>query len=193
MKKSILSVFAIAAIAAVPVAASQAKPPAGKGNEAKPPAAGKGNELKPAAGRGEEAKPPAGKRDEPKRAARKGTQRGPGVRSHGRSKRCSKLQRVGFVVEGTFGGYADPDLTVDVVEANRHARGWMAAGGSTFSTAGARVLFDGVTDGDGDGSVTFADVESTDQAIVVGKLRRPKKRCAGDVALAVRRIEIVRP
>jgi hypothetical protein len=150
MKKSILSMLAIAAIAAVPVAGAQAKPPAGKGKH-------RVTKL-----------------------------------NKGKSKKCAKLQRVGFVVDGTFGSYADPDLTVDVVEANKHARGWVAANGSTFSTTGASVAFEGVTDGDADGLVSFADVTSTDQVIVVGKLSRPKKGCTGARSLVVRHVQITR-
>jgi hypothetical protein len=152
MKKSLLSVLAIGAIAVVPVAGAQAKPV---------------------------------------HKINKGQSKAKSVK--GKSKKCAKLQRVGFVVDGTFGSYADPDLTVAVVEANRHARSWVAANGSTFSTAGARMAFEGVTDGDTDGFVTFADVLSTDQVILVGKLTRPKKGCTGDQSVVVRHVHVIRP
>ena len=152
MKKSVLSLVAIAAIAAVPVAGAEAKPRDGK--------------LK---------------------------QHRVSKLDRGKAKRCAKLQRVGFVVDGTFGGYVDPDLTVDVVEANRHARNWIAANGNAFSTAGASVAFEGVTDSDLDASVTFADVVGTDQVILVGKLSRPKRGCTGDQSVVVRHVQVTRP
>jgi hypothetical protein len=157
MKKVLLSVLAIAAIVAVPVAGAQAKPPAYKVNKGK--ALGKAKAK---------------------------------AKAKGKARRCAKPQRVGFVVDGTFGSYTDPDLTVNVVEANKHAGGWVAANGSTFPMAGVAAAFEGVTDGNADGLVSFADLTSTDQVIIVGKLSRPKKGCTGSTSVVVRHVHVIR-
>jgi hypothetical protein len=117
--------------------------------------------------------------------------------SHGLSGqhgRCAKPQSVGFAAAGTLAGYTAGSVTLTVTRANKHARTFIAGAGSTFSTAGARVRFDGVTDADGSGTVDFADVLPTDVVRVIGKVSRPKHGCpAGDAALTLRKVQVVRP
>src|SRR5215212_11476193 len=69
-----------------------------------------------------------------------------GHESHGAKGKCAKLHAVGFSAAGTLTGYTADSVTLDVKRANKHARGYIDAAGSTFSLSGARVKFAGVTD-----------------------------------------------
>ncbi len=109
-----------------------------------------------------------------------------------KSKRCAKAKKVGFVVKGTFGSSDGITLTVGDARGNKHARGWLAQNGAEFSLDGIAVSFEGVTDADADGTVDLDDVQPTDQVRVIGKLAQPKKRCAGESTLTVRKIKVVR-
>lgn len=108
-----------------------------------------------------------------------------------KSKKCRKLHAVGFSVRGSLAGYDAASVTLEVGEANKHARVYLAANPPTFATAGASLRFEGVTDADGDG-VGLEDVVSTDRVEVVGKLVQPKKGCAGETSLSVRRVVVTR-
>ena len=109
-------------------------------------------------------------------------------------KKCTKTQAVGFTAAGTDAAYADGNLTFTVAEANKHARGHLAgATRPTFSTVGAKVAFDGVTDADGNGVVDLADVAPTDRVAVAGKLTQPLKGCTGATKLAIQKIVVTRP
>ena len=125
----------------------------------------------------------AGERDSSER--RSGERRG-------RSKRCRKPTRRGFVVRGSLAGHDADSVTLEVARANRHARRWLRDNGPTFDTSRARVSFEGVEDGNGDGAVDLADVVATDRVRVIGKLSVPKRGCDGDTELAVRKVSVVR-
>jgi hypothetical protein len=117
-----------------------------------------------------------------------------GHESHGPKGKCAKVQSVGFSAAGTLAGYTADSVTVDVKRANKHARGYIAAAGSTFSLGGARVKFAGVTDADGSGSVDFADVLPTEVVKLTGKVSRAKKGCpVTESALKLRKVQVVRP
>ncbi len=109
-----------------------------------------------------------------------------------KSKRCAKQHRVGFVAGGTLAGFDGQSVTLTVQRANRHARRYLESNPPTFSTVGARVSFVDVTDA-GDNGVGFEDVLATDRVAVIGKLSVPKRRCTGEVSLAVRKVVVVRP
>ena len=112
----------------------------------------------------------------------------------GKPKKCEKLIRVGFTVNGTFVMWDESmqRVTVLVSRANKHARRWLnQSNDPVFSTIGARVKFVGVTDNGG--PVGFGDVERTDRVKVRGKLRMPKKRCEGDTTLNIKKIKVKRP
>ena len=112
---------------------------------------------------------------------------------HGKQKRCSKVHSVGFQVKGTLAGYTADDVTLTVKRGNKHARTYLGDGPATFTLAGAKVSFVGVTDANGDGKVGFEDVAEGDKVKVGGKLAKPKKRCEGESKLTVRRVKVVRP
>jgi hypothetical protein len=107
-------------------------------------------------------------------------------------KRCAKSQKVGFAVVGTLNAYADPELTVDVIEANKHARGWIAEHGSAFDVTGAEATFEGIEDADANGAVGFEDALAGDSAELGGKLLRPKPRCDGETTLRLDRVAVTR-
>ncbi len=110
----------------------------------------------------------------------------------GGGKKCEKRIRVGFTINGTFASWDDPDVTVDVRRANRHARRWLnQPNDPVFSTTDARVKFVGVTDNGG--PVNFGDVVVTDRVKVRGKLSKPKKSCEGETTLKVKKIKVKRP
>jgi hypothetical protein len=110
----------------------------------------------------------------------------------GSSAKCGKPHGVAFVVGGTFTSYADPDLTVEVSQTNRHARRWLESNEPTFSSESAVVSFLGVTDADGSGAVGFGDVVGTDRVRVIGKLVKPKRGCEGDEDIVARKIKVSR-
>jgi hypothetical protein len=103
--------------------------------------------------------------------------------SPGSSAKCKKPHGVAFVVGGTLTGYSELDLTLEVSQANRHARRWLESNEPTFSTEGAVVSFVGVTDADASGAVGFEDVAATDRVRVIGKLVKPKPGCEDDEAV----------
>jgi hypothetical protein len=109
------------------------------------------------------------------------------------SKRCGKAQKVGFAVIGTFGSYAEPELAVDVTEANKHARGWIAENGSSFDVTGAGATFEGIEDADASRTVGFEDALAGDAVELGGKLLRPKRGCEGETTLRVDRVSVTRP
>jgi hypothetical protein len=90
------------------------------------------------------------------------------------SKKCEKPRSVGFKVNGTFGGFdgtgLSGDLTVNVVNANRHARDWLAVNPATFPLDGdENVKFIGL--------VGFEDAVATDVVKLKAKLELPKHGC----------------
>ena len=110
----------------------------------------------------------------------------------GSSKRCAKSPAVGFVAAGSLAGYDETTVSLDVAQANRHARRWLAANDPVFSLIGVQPSFEGVTDANADGVVDLADVTAGDRVQVMGKLARPKRGCAGTSALRVRRVTVTR-
>jgi hypothetical protein len=117
-----------------------------------------------------------------------------GHQSHAPKGRCAKLQSVGFSAAGSLASYTADSVTVNVARANKHARAYIATAGQTFSLSGARLSFRGVTDADGSGTVDFADVAPTDVVRLVGKVSRPKHRCAAaEASLKLRKVQVVRP
>ena len=115
-----------------------------------------------------------------------------GGKKAAKAKKCAKTHKVGFVVKGTFGSSDGATITVANAKGNKHARAWVAANGASFALAGITVGFEGVTDANADGVVDLADAQPTDQVRVIGKLARPKKRCAGASTLTVRKVKVVR-
>ena len=116
-----------------------------------------------------------------------------GDRGPTKSKKCEKPNRVGFKINGTFGGYLDPELTVAVEHANKHARRWLDLNSPSFDTSDApKIKFIGVTD-TGDGTVGFEDAVETDRVKLKAKLVRPKRGCEGDIELRVKKITVKRP
>lgn len=111
------------------------------------------------------------------------------------SRKCKKPHAVGFVAKGSLTSFdaAAGTLTLDVKRANRHARRYIEAAGSTFTLGEARVRFVGVTDGNGSGSVDLADVLPTDKVVATGKATKPKRGCEGDIVLKLRKLQIIRP
>lgn len=108
--------------------------------------------------------------------------------------KCRKAHSTAFAAAGTLAGYTADSVTLDVTRANKHARDYIAAAGSTFSLAGARLRFEGVTDADGSGTVDFADVLPTDVMRVNGKVSKPKRGCpAADSTVTVRKVHVERP
>jgi len=108
-------------------------------------------------------------------------------------RRCKRTQSVGFVAKGTLASYTAETVTLDVKRANRHARSYINAAGSEFTLGSARVRFAGVTDGNGDSVVDFADVLPTDKVVATGKAVRPKRGCEGETVLKLRKLQVVRP
>jgi hypothetical protein len=111
---------------------------------------------------------------------------------NGRSHKCAKPRRVGFVVRGTFASI-DPsgNVTIDLVGANHHARRFLA-GATTFSfdTQGAgapSVRFVGLTG--------FDQATTTDQVVAIGKLALPKHGCDSTAAATptIRKVVVRRP
>ena len=115
-----------------------------------------------------------------------------GGKKAAKSKRCAKSQKVGFVVKGAFASSDGVSITLTNPHGNKHARGWLAQNGPSFDLGSVAVSFEGVTDADGDGDVDLDDVQTTDEVRVIGKLTQPKKRCAGESSLTVRKIKVVR-
>ena len=115
-----------------------------------------------------------------------------GGKKAAKAKKCAKPHKVGFVVKGTFGSSDGATITVANAKGNKHARAWLAANGASFALSGITVGFEGVTDDNADGVVDLADVQATDEVRVIGKLSQPKKRCAGESSLTVRKIKVVR-
>lgn len=109
------------------------------------------------------------------------------------SRKCRRAQSVGFTVSGSLASFDAGTVTLDVKRANRHARGYITAAGSTFELGSARVKFAGITDNDGSGTIDFADVQPTDKVVAVGKASRPKRGCEGETTLKLRKIQVVRP
>jgi hypothetical protein len=110
----------------------------------------------------------------------------------GRSGKCMKPKRVGFVVTGTVATMDASSLTLTVTKANRHANKWLALNAPTFATAGVKLRLKGIVDSTRDGLVDHADVLPTDRARVIGKLIRPKRGCTGETLVSVRRIHVRR-
>ena len=165
MNKTLTGAAAALALIALPVAGATAKPGSGNGN-------GNGNghgnaQSAPgvADGRGETAAP----------------------------RRCRRMESVGFTAVGTLATFTPEDVTLEVVKANKHARSYIASAGSTFTLGSARVKFEGVTDGDGNGTVDLGDVLPTDRVKAIGKATRPKRGCEGESVLTLRKLQIVRP
>jgi hypothetical protein len=105
----------------------------------------------------------------------------------GKSKKCEKQIRVAFTVNGTFASWDDPDVTVDVRRANRHARRWLTQPNDpVFSTTDARVKFVGLAD-------NWNAVVLTDRVKVRGKLAKQKKSCGGEMTLKIKKIKVKRP
>ena len=115
-----------------------------------------------------------------------------GGKKAAKAKKCAKTQKVGFVVKGTFGSTDGATITVANPHGNKHARRWLAGNAPSFALAGVAVSFEGVTDANADGVIDLADAQPTDQVRVIGKLARPKKRCAGASTLTVRKVKVVR-
>ena len=115
-----------------------------------------------------------------------------------KSKKCEKPKRVGFKVNGTFVDYVAPDLTVDVIRANRHADDWLAeffpTSDPTFDTTGVdKIKFIGVTDDVAPVGVGFDDAEVGDRVKLKAKLVLPKHGCEGEVLVEVKKIKVKRP
>ena len=169
MKKNVLAAAAVVALAAIPVAGVQAKPPGERGDRAE---------------RG-------GERQSTERGgARRDGERRSGER--GRSRRCARQVRRGFVVRGSLTSFEADSVTLEVQRANRHARRWLRDNEPVFDTSDARVRFGGVTDGNGDGAVDFADVVATDRVRVIGKVSSPKRRCEGETTVSIRKVIVTR-
>ena len=109
------------------------------------------------------------------------------------SRKCKRTHAVGFVVKGSLASFTAETVTLDVKRANRHARSYLEAAGSTFALGTARVRFKGVTDADTSGTVDFADVLPTDKVVAIGKATRPKRGCEGETVLTLRKLQVIRP
>jgi hypothetical protein len=115
----------------------------------------------------------------------------------GKSKKCDKPKRVGFKVNGTFGGFVGTglsgDLTVAVEHANRHARDWLGgATSATFNLAadpeGVKIKFIGVTDNPrvtGAGTIGLEDPLMDDRVKLKAKLDQLKHGCLVEDAVPV--------
>jgi len=111
---------------------------------------------------------------------------------HGKSHRCAKPRRVGFVVAGSLAAWDGTSMTLTVARGNRHARRWLDVNEPVFDLTDLTVRFNGVADGDASGTVDMADVLPTDRVRVSGKLALPKRGCVGDSELVVRRVRVKR-
>jgi hypothetical protein len=129
-------------------------------------------------------------------------QHGQNQAGHGKSHRCLKTHRVGFVLHGTFAGFdaASGDVTVDVVAANRHARRYLdGATTYTFGSTGLdapKASFEGLADVNADGVVGFDDAATTNEVVVIGKLRTTKRGCPTSDAVApptIRKVKVHAP
>ena len=108
-------------------------------------------------------------------------------------KKCDKPKRVGFKVNGTFDSHVDPDLTVTVTRANKHARRWLEDNPPVFDVSSARMIkFIDVTD-TGDGTAGFEDALTTDRVKINAMLKKPKRSCDGDLELRVKKVKVKRP
>ena len=114
-----------------------------------------------------------------------------GAHVHGLG-RCGHPQRVAFVARGTLVSFdaGTGNVVLNVVRANHHARAFTS--GQPLSTTGASLRFRGVTDGNADGTVGLDDVVSTDRVMVIGKLVRPKRGCAGSTSVVLRKVMVTR-
>lgn len=167
MKKLILTLTTVAALAAVPVAGAQASS-SDNGARAEQQTSQKRTQSR-----------------------KQGQGRGKGQKRRG-SNRCAKPKRVGFVVQGALASYDAQSVTLDVQKVNRHARAWLAAPNPpSFATEGLRFSFEGVSDDNGTG-LGLDDVVGTDRVRVVGKLLQPKRGCAGDSQLRLRAVKVTR-
>lgn len=169
MNKTLTSAAAVLALIALPVAGATAKPGKGRGH---------GQALNTQSDGGRVASGPIGERS-PTRGST--------------SRKCRRPQSVGFVAKGSLAGFTAEDVTLDVERANKHARAYIKAAGSTFTLGTARVQFEGVTDDNADGVVDFADVQPTDMVKAIGKASRPKRGCTGETVLTLRKVQVERP
>ena len=114
-----------------------------------------------------------------------------GAHAHGLG-RCDHPQRVAFVARGSLVSFdaGTGNVVLNVVRANHHARAFTS--GQPLSTTGARLRFGGLTDGNADGTVGLDDVVSTDRVMVIGKLVRPKRGCAGTTSVVLRKVTVAR-
>jgi hypothetical protein len=196
MKKMILTAVAALCVLAFPVAIAEARPGHGGGEHGQRAhgtpdhaAPGQGTSTEPEGDRhgapqpvtGDAADDPATTTDTPAEGRRHG------------SRKCKRTHAVGFVVKGSLASYTAETVTLDVKRANRHARSYLAAADSMFTLGSARVRFAGVTDADGNGTVDFADVLPTDKVVAIGKATAPKRGCAGETVLKLRKLQVVRP
>lgn len=109
------------------------------------------------------------------------------------SRKCKRPHAVGFVAKGSLTSFTEETVTLDVKRANKHARKYIEAAGSTFTLGDARVKFVGVTDGNTSGAVDLADVLPTDKVVAIGKATKPKRGCEGETVLKLRKLQVIRP
>ena len=113
-------------------------------------------------------------------------------KSKGKSKRCAKLRKVGFVVAGTYVSGDATSVTLVVTRANRHARksGLVTVGEQYTATPSkaSRIRYVNRTGP--------ADAQPTDRVKVVGKVTVQKRKCATDdftPEATVRKVTVIGP
>ena len=99
-----------------------------------------------------------------------------GGKAQGQAKKCTKPNKVGFVVRGTFVSADATSVTLKVTKANRHARksGLVTVGESFTATPSdaSKIRYVGRTGA--------SDAQPTDKVKVKGKVTRLKKGCSDE-------------
>lgn len=112
--------------------------------------------------------------------------------AHGKSKRCAKVQKVGFVVKGTYVSGDENSVTLLVTKANRHAlRSGLVTVGEAYTATPTKP-----------GAIRYvnrtgpSDAQSTDRVRVQGKVTRLKRECSAEgftPTASVRKVKVVGP
>lgn len=117
---------------------------------------------------------------------------GPKAGAKGKSRKCAKPRRVGFVVRGTFVSGDATSVTLKVLKANRHAlRSGLVTIGEDFTAAPTRAGRIRYVNRSGPG-----DAQATDKVRAVGKVTKLKRGCSSQnftPRAKVRKVTVVAP
>ena len=110
----------------------------------------------------------------------------------GKSRKCAKPRRVGFVVKGTFVSGDAVSVTLKVLRANRHAvKSGLVTVGDEFTATPSKASRIRYVNRSGP-----ADAQPTDKVRVVGKVTKLKRGCSSDdftPTVTVRKVMVIAP